>query len=343
MKRKIHISKCVELDIVFEDVVSPYGSLILPRGSVVNDYIIQKLKEFGIEYIYIFDRNREKTFLNYDSFEERFEANIDKIKHLMNEIIRGKKIDYNILNKITDDVIVSWESPEYVMTYLKKINDKDDYTYFHCINVAFYSALIAGYLKLPKDDIKIAIQAALLHDLGKVKIPIELLNKKEKLTNEEFDEIKRHAIYGYEMVKTDKHLGEEIKEVILMHHEREDKSGYPLGVGGLDLSIYSKIVSVADVYDAMTSNRPYRKALTPFDAFNEFITISKNNLDVSIVNILTSRLSSYYTGSKVLLNNGETGNIVYIPPHCIQKPVINVGKDFLDLSKEEDISIIKMV
>ena len=118
MKRKIHISKCVELDIVFEDVVSPYGSLILPRGSVVNDYIIQKLKEFGIEYIYIFDRNREKT-LNYDSFEERFEANIDKIKHLMNEIIRGKKIDYNILNKITDDVIVSWESPEYVMTYLK--------------------------------------------------------------------------------------------------------------------------------------------------------------------------------------------------------------------------------
>ena len=163
------------------------------------------------------------------------------------------------------------------------------------------------------------------------------------MTNEEFDEIKRHAIYGYEMVKTDKHLGEEIKEVILMHHEREDKSGYPLGVGGQDLSIYSKIVSVADVYDAMTSNRPYRKALTPFDAFNEFITISKNNLDVSIVNILTSRLSSYYTGSKVLLNNGEIGNIVYIPPHCIQKPVINVGKDFLDLSKEEDISIIKMV
>ncbi|NLM47232.1 MAG: HD-GYP domain-containing protein [Epulopiscium sp.] len=343
MKKKVHISQCAELDILFEDIVSQYGTLILPKGAVINEYIIQKLKEFGIEYVYIFDRNREKIFPDYESFEERFDENIDKIKYLMNEIIRGKKLDYNELNRITDDVIVAWDNPEYVMNYLKKIHDKDDYTYYHCINVSFYSALIASYLKLPKEEIKTVIQAALLHDLGKVKIPLELLNKKEKLTVEEFNEIKKHAVYGYEIVKNDDEILDAIKDVILMHHEREDKSGYPLGLSGEELSIYSKIVSVADVYDAMTSNRPYRKALTPFDAFNEFVNISRNNLDIRIVNILTSRLSSYYTGSQVLLNNGEVGRIVYIPPHCIQKPVVSIGKDFVDLSKEDNISIIKMI
>ena len=90
-ERKIHISKCVELDIVFEDAVSPYGSLICLEALLLMTIYYSKAKEFGIEYIYIFDRNREKIFLNYDSFEERFEANIDKIKHLMNEIIRGKR------------------------------------------------------------------------------------------------------------------------------------------------------------------------------------------------------------------------------------------------------------
>ena len=343
MKKKVHISQCAELDILFEDIVSQYGTLILPKGAVINEYIIQKLKEFGIEYVYIFDRNREKIFPDYESFEERFDENIDKIKYLMNEIIRGKKLDYNELNRITDDVIVAWDNPECVMNYLKKIHDKDDYTYYHCINVSFYSALIASYLKLPKEEIKTVIQAALLHDLGKVKIPLELLNKKEKLTVEEFNEIKKHAVYGYEIVKNDDEILDAIKDVILMHHEREDKSGYPLGLSGEELSIYSKIVSVADVYDAMTSNRPYRKALTPFDAFNEFVNISRNNLDIRIVNILTSRLSSYYTGSQVLLNNGEVGRIVYIPPHCIQKPVVSIGKDFVDLSKEDNISIIKMI
>ncbi|HOQ17156.1 MAG TPA: HD-GYP domain-containing protein, partial [Defluviitaleaceae bacterium] len=275
MKKKVHISQCAELDILFEDIVSQYGTLILPKGAVINEYIIQKLKEFGIEYVYIFDRNREKIFPDYESFEERFDENIDKIKYLMNEIIRGKKLDYNELNRITDDVIVAWDNPEYVMNYLKKIHDKDDYTYYHCINVSFYSALIASYLKLPKEEIKTVIQAALLHDLGKVKIPLELLNKKEKLTVEEFNEIKKHAVYGYEIVKNDDEILDAIKDVILMHHEREDKSGYPLGLSGEELSIYSKIVSVADVYDAMTSNRPYRKALTPFDAFNEFVNISR--------------------------------------------------------------------
>jgi len=343
-KRRVHISECMDDDVLAEDIINLNGMLVLSANTVFNQYIIQRLADYGIDYVWVSSIQKEDLpYKNYHIFEKKYEKSIKEMKQLILDLIKGKKVDYAVIGNITKTILSAWEEPEHVIRCLGSIRDSDDYTYYHCVNVSFYSMLIAGWLNLAKDDVKTVIQAGLLHDIGKVKVPGKLLNKEGKLSGREFEEIKRHAIYGYELVKGTAELSEEVKDAILMHHEREDKSGYPLKAGGDDLSIYTKIIAVADVFDAMTSNRPYRKALTPFSAFDEFLTICAMRLDINIIKALIHNLSRYYMGSSVLLSNGQTANIAYVPPHCVCKPIVDTGSGFLDLSREKELSIVGMI
>ncbi len=345
MDRNLHISRCNERHILAQDIRDSQGGFLLPRGTPLNDYITNKLKELGIEYVRVSNRARssELPYINCQDFEKRYKINADEIRRLVLELTRGENARFSIINRMTKAITSAREEPKHIIKSLGNIRDTDDYTYYHSLNVAFYATMIAGWLNLARDDIDMVAKAALLHDLGKTRVPKELLNKKEELTLHEMEEIKMHSVYGYDMVKDDLQIPQEIKDVILMHHEREDGSGYPLGRDGETLSIYTKIVAVADVYDAMTSDRPYKKALTPFEAFEEFYSVCRNGLDMHIVNTLLYNLSRYYIGSRVMLSNGQTGNIVYIPPDGIYKPIVDTGTGFLDLSREERISVIGIV
>lgn len=344
MKRKVLISECTCEDIVAEDIYNPHGMLLLPKGTAVNKYLIQRLAELGVGYVWVSKRKYSDSLLdkNYSLFEKKFKTNVDDMRRVVVGLVKGERLDYTSIKKLTENIISSRQEPEYIARCLLQIRIADSQTYQHCINVSFYAMLLSGWLNLSREDIFIATQAGLLHDLGKAKISEELLNKSEKLTTEEMDELHRHTLYGYDLVKDNPEITEEIKDAVLMHHEREDGSGYPLGIRGEHMNMYTKIVAVVDMYDAMISERPYKKALMPFDAFEEFLTFCRGRLDAYIVNTLIYNLSRYYTGSKVLLSNGKSGNIAYVPPHCIWKPVIDTGTEFLDLSRERDIYIADM-
>jgi putative nucleotidyltransferase with HDIG domain len=341
MGRKMHISQCSERQVLAQDVRDRQGGFLLPRGTPLNDYIIKKLEELGVEYVRVSNREKssELSYINCQAFEKRYKSSVDEVRRLALELTKGKKTHISTINRMTRTIANAGEEPKHVIKCLGSIRDTDDYTYYHCLNVAFYATMIAGWLNLVRDDINITVEAALLHDLGKTQISKELLNKREKLNFHEMEEIKKHTIYGYRMIEKNIHIPEEIKDVVLMHHEREDGSGYPLGLGGEKLSIYAKIVAVADVYDAMTSDRPYKNAMTPFDAFEQFSSTCKDTMDMHIVNTLLYNMSRYYIGSRVLLSNGQTGNIVYIPPDSICKPIVDTGVAFLDLSREKGISV----
>jgi len=204
--------------------------------------------------------------------------------------------------------------------------------------------MLAGkWLNLDGDSIRTVIKAGLLHDIGKMKIPVEILNKKAQLSEEEFEEIKKHTLYGYNMAKETKRFSEEVCRAVLSHHERMDKSGYPFGIGCEKIDIFSKILAVADVYDAMTSDRVYKKRDTPFRVFEMFKTEGVKNFDPKIVNVFLNNVSVYYVGSKVFLNTGETGEIAYIPPQSITEPVIRIGQEYIDLAQDRSRSILCMV
>jgi HD-GYP domain-containing protein (c-di-GMP phosphodiesterase class II) len=203
--------------------------------------------------------------------------------------------------------------------------------------------LLGKWLGLCKSDVQDLLQAGLLHDIGKTKIPLNILNKPDKLDSLEFDEMKKHPVYGYNIIEKIPVFSHNVKETVLNHHERVDESGYPFKKSGSELTIYAKVISIADVYDAITSDRVYSKRRTPFEAFQILMNDSLRCFDIQIMNTFLGNLAACYVGSKVLLNTDEVGEIVYVPPHSITKPIISVNSQYIDLSKEATIKIVAML
>ena len=223
------------------------------------------------------------------------------------------------------------------------MKEKDQYTFTHSINVALYSMLIAKWLELSEKQITGVIQAGVLHDIGKTKIKPEILNKKGPLLPEEFEQIKQHPIYSYQIIKDIPQISKKTLAGVIMHHERENGTGYPLGVSGKHIPLYAKTIAVADVYDALTSERVYKKRVTPFETFREFEKIGYGEFDVKIMLTFLANIANFYIGSKVKMNTGEIGEIVFVPPYSISKPIVSCGGKYIDLAKDPSYAIEEMI
>jgi putative nucleotidyltransferase with HDIG domain len=345
-KKCISVSDCEVGDIIAQKIVSKYGATIAVENTVVNNYIRKKLIAFETECIWIYGTSKEDKpkFINasFSDLKKDYKRTIIEINEVINDLSKGKKLDVVRIDKISNSIYNSLNDEYYIVKCLSELKSADQYVYNHSVNVSFYGMLLAKWLGLTKKDINQIVEAGLLHDIGQIKVPMEILGKKGKVDIKEFDEIKKHPIYGYNMLKNSI-VSDVVKEVILMHHERMNKSGYPLGKSGDELSIYSRIIAIVDAYDAITSDRVYKKRETPFKAFE----ILKNNsiecFDIHIMNTFLGNIAACYIGSKVLLSNGDIGEILYVPPHDITKPVVSIGSEYIDLSKENNIEIKAMV
>lgn len=175
------------------------------------------------------------------------------------------------------------EAQQTINALLETIKFKDKITYTHVTNVAKYSVDFAQYLNIKKEDIEILYCAALLHDIGKIGVPDNILNKNDKLNNYEFDKIKKHPQIGVEILSRISSLSKEC-DIILHHHERIDGKGYPCGLKGNNISILTKILTICDSYDAMTSNRPYRNGMSLEKAFEQLFINANKQFDTELVN-----------------------------------------------------------
>lgn len=348
MKKKyVDIRKCNNGDVIAEDIVNPYGGLLVNENTIINETIKKKLIEIDIRRIRIFDlsdlngsESEEDILLETG---EKYYENIDYVKEIFTGIVTGKKIDEAKLNAISDSLYDQITNERYILQFINELKSTDEYTYCHSVNVSVYSMIIGKWLKLSKSRIKELIQVGLLHDMGKVKIPNEILNKTGKLDSAEFSFIKRHPSFGYEIISSIDNINENIKLGVLMHHEREDGSGYPLGITGRCINLYSKIVAIADVYDAITSDRVYKRKVSPFHAFDEFINGMFGCFDTSILYLFLKNIASYYVGSKVLLSNKDIGEVMYINPQDISNPIVRIDSELIDLSSQKDINILNLL
>jgi putative nucleotidyltransferase with HDIG domain len=347
IKYKIRVSECKIGEILAEDIIVD-GIKFVSKNTLLNSFILNKLLDYCIFEIIIYLKDedlklsysKEETYRN---FKNKYELSLLDIKSIINKIVAGGSLDHDTINHITDIIFDFSNYGSDVVKYLNSLKKMDEYTYTHCINVALYAMLIGRWMNLSDEMIKDLVQAGLLHDIGKLMVENKIITKPDRLTNSEFFEIKKHTIYGYDLINADNHININVKNAILMHHERLDGSGYPLGLKSKDIPLYTKIISVADVFDAMTSDRVYKKGTTPFKAFQMFMTEGVKIFDTSVLFILLENLSAYYIGMNAVLNSGEIGEIVYIPPKNILGPIIKVNDTFIDFSKEDISGIVNIV
>lgn len=182
-----------------------------------------------------------------------------------------------------------------------------------------------------------------LHDIGKGKIPQEILNKPGTLSDEEYAEIKKHPVYGCRILETMPEISKDVSLAVLMHHEREDGSGYPVGMKGESIHQFAKIIAVADIYDAMTSNRVYREKGSPFDVFELMESKTFGVFDPVVVNAFLNNIAAYYIGDFVRLSNGMIGEVVYINPRHISQPIVRVNNTYVDLTVQTGVKIAELM
>lgn len=349
---KTLVSQCDVGTILAEDVYTYNGITLIVKDSVLNQYIIDRLVDLGITYVWVYtaDLSGSKEQISKSNSSNSKKEHIMTshaeavlvIKQVLGELSSGGKLNYFKITQLSKLVYGTINDSVNVIASLNRIKEKDEYTYTHCVNVAFYAMLIAKWLNLPKAEIEEVIQAGLLHDIGKVLIPDEILNKQGKLTDSEFDVMKNHSLLGYFCLKASPEISQSIKDAVLSHHERADGSGYPYGLVDHEIHLFAKIIAIADVYDAMTQDRIYKKGVNPFVAFEMFKTLGMGVFDIEVLNVFLRNISLNFTGLNVLLENGDRAEIVYVPPYEITKPVILNGKTFVDIT-QSDMRILSIV
>lgn len=220
-----------------------------------------------------------------------------------------------------------------VFDMLHNMRQVNDSTYAHSLNVAIISRIIGKWLHFSNEELDTLTLAGLLHDIGKTKIPDEVLNKDGKLTDEEFQMIRNHPKYGYDILKSQP-LNSHIKKAALMHHERCDGSGYPMGLTMEEIDDYALIIAIADVYDAMTAARSYRAPLCPFEVITEFEKDGLQKYKPKYILTFLENIANAYQNNRVMLSDGTSARIVLLNHRRLSKPLVQLDDGAcIDLEK----------
>ena len=220
-----------------------------------------------------------------------------------------------------------------VFDMLHNMRQVNDSTYAHSLNVAIISRIIGKWLHFSNEELDTLTLAGLLHDIGKTKIPDDVLNKDGKLTDEEFQMIRNHPKYGYDILKSQP-LNSHIKKAALMHHERCDGSGYPMGLTMEEIDDYALIIAIADVYDAMTAARSYRAPLCPFEVIAEFEKDGLQKYKPKYILTFLENIANAYQNNRVMLSDGTSARIVLLNHRRLSKPLVQLDDGAcIDLEK----------
>lgn len=336
--------------VLAEDVYGLNSVIYAAAGNALTERMISSLGRIGTNKLAIVEEE-DYYFDHKDKLNNRLSENIIKDLSTVTDALKkfydkNTDISEKIVNQIKDplDNLVKCltNSPSSLMK-LKGLMEKNQAEIEHGVNVAMLSIMISNWSSDYSDNITDIALAGLLHDIGKIRVPTDILTKKNSLTVDEFNILKKHPHDGVKIIRSFENINDDILNGILHHHERLDGSGYPQKLTNEKIHIFGKIIGIADTYEALTSKSAYNK-LTPYVACKILLKGSySGKTDVKLTNEFVHNILELYIGAKVKLNNGQIGEIILNNRNILDRPLIKLNDTFLDLSKEEEYSIVEMV
>ena len=369
--RKIIPKDCEIGMITVEEVKTPIGQILCPAGTELTRQLINRMKLYRVEYVLIEGEEpvsetpvvaapepeshavpkthaeESKTHSQkvaasdeFRDFQLKYFQAITDLKQVFAAVTnRSQEFDATKLLNSVGELFRSRNTIIELFDMLYNMRIVEDAIYAHSINVGLISRMIGRWLRLDAHDLDVITLSGLLHDIGKALIPPEILNKPDKLTDEEFALIRQHPKLGYDILKN-QNVNPHVKKAALMHHERCDGSGYPTGVEEDFIDEYAMIVGIADVYDAMTAARSYRAPLCPFQVIKCFEDEGYQKYKTKYLLTFLKQIAATYQSNRVILNDGRGCNIILLNQNALSRPMVQLDDgSIIDLNTQRDLYI----
>ncbi len=354
LKRQVTKYSVSELQagmIVAELMASDDGKSILGEGTVLTDNRIRLLRQWGVGQVSILvpetkiEINQDVPW-SYDrvAFNAYYKETVDLVKTAFNSISLFREVPVARMQELANEKLDPLVDAPGVMNHMLMIRHTDDYTFEHSVNVAVLSGVIGKWMGIQGQNLRDLIFAGLMHDIGKSQVPVAILNKPGKLLPDEMEIMKMHTTKGYYLLKEVPKVPLVVMWSVLQHHERMDGSGYPLRLQGKNIHEFARIISVADIYDAMTSDRIYRRRTTPYHVIESLFQQMFDALDVSVCSKFLFHIKDYMTGSVVLLSDGRQAEIVHPGAFPVGLPLVKTSDgQFINLEQSRAIKIYGLI
>ncbi|CAH1200315.1 hypothetical protein PAECIP111891_01662 [Paenibacillus allorhizoplanae] len=318
-----------------KNIYNDDGMVLLAVNVELTQRLLDRLFSYGIDYIYIEDA-RTNDIIQQDVIQDETRSRaVTEIRNTFKKVMedsnkRGAVNYYDIGRNFRDVmkmIIDDLSAHDGAMVMLNNMNVKDNYLFQHSVNVSIYAIMLGISYGYSRDKLETLGLGALLHDIGKTKVPLGILRKPSQLTPDEFKEMKNHTTYGFNLLKDEPNIPLLSAHCALQHHERINGSGYPRGIQGGEINEFARWIGLVDSYDAMTTTRVYRRPLLPHEAMEQLFAGSGTMYDQSQIALFRDKIAIYPLGITVRLNTGEYGLVSKLNMSVPHRPTIRVLQD----------------
>lgn len=331
------------------------GRVLLKEGTALTDRYLKALRDMQFGFLYVKDpRVPDLDVPELIPDELRQEA-IAIVRESFTSLKEGKKgLNLGPVMQVAESIVEALLSNDDLTIQLADLRSHDTYTFAHSVNVCVIGTILGHNLGLDPSKLRDLATGLMLHDVGKTAVPQEILNKPGKLTEAEFEKMREHARAGFDSLREFSSLSAHAKIVILQHHEKFDGTGYPKGLKGNDIHIHGQIGAIADVYDALTSDRVYRKRFMPHEAIEFLLGQADSHFSLDLVTAFVASVAPYPPGTLLKLSTGEIGIVTEVDMGIASRPTVKIIQDTdgrkrqapfptLDLRRERTITISKVL
>ncbi|TBL81314.1 HD-GYP domain-containing protein [Paenibacillus thalictri] len=359
--RKVHISFAKQGDVLARPVLSANGSNLIGVGVKLTDRYIERLQSYGVDYLFLEDRHTTDIFPEEIVRDETRKKAIETVYKTMVDLtsspsVKNKAISKDMgltYQKIFSEILTDLTSNRGLMVSLSNLHVKEGYLFHHSVNVGILAGIMGmakGYNRIQLTELGVG---ALLFDIGMTVFPDELWQKNTDFTGEQRERIKKHTEEGFNLLRKQFDVSLLSAHCALQHHERYDGTGYPRGLKQDEIHEYAQIVAIADVYDALTSPRPYRIGYSPGEAI-EFLYANGNQwFNVELIKIFCSHIAVYPIATTVQLNTGQIGVVTALNASASHRPIVRIIQEpgghpvysayEIDLQKQMNITIARTI
>ena len=327
---------------------------LLCKDVVLTDELIERFKDLtyphhdvyipGAQYDNILrEKNKQKNKLKRTVFKKSYEQTKQNTSKMLDRISKENSVPIEVAEELSKTMHKQIETMEisHIIQSINSVRQVDEQLHTHSVNVALLNGIIGKWLKLDKHDLAALVMIGLLHDIGKLKIPQDILNKPSKLNKAEFELMMKHPIYSSELLENSGFTDERILQGVIQHHERVNGMGYPYGLNIGSIIDFARITAISDVYETMITKKDYKGGRSPFEVLSWFAEGCYSELDFNYVMAFLESMVEELKGKRVRLSNGKAARVMFLHVSNFAYPIVELDGDIIHTS--EDIKCVSII